>query len=210
MTLQNGQGKQEVQRWNDLLQQGTINHHITYFSASGDTGVTDYMDDQNHLGNTPTTSFAADLPWVTGVGATSVRRTGSTFHETAWSNSGGGFSSFYPMPSYQKGLPTDVQKQFNNRRGVPDVSADGDPATGLAVYTSGQWTLSGGTSASTPVWAALGAIANQMAGHPLGFLNPGLYKLATSATYHQDFHDITQGNNSNSQAGVKGYSASPG
>src|SRR6266576_1740425 len=99
------------------------------------------------------------------------------------------------MPSYQKILPTEVQKQFNNHRGVHDVSANADPAMGLSVYLGGQWTVSGGTSASTPVWAALGAIANQMAGHPLGFINPGLYKLATSATYHQDFHYITQGNN---------------
>src|SRR5260370_39111520 len=120
LTLQNAQGRQEIQRWNDLLQQGTTNHHITYFSASGDTGATDYRDDYNHLGNTPTTTFAADLPWVIGVGATTLQRTGSTFHETAWSNSGSGVSSFYPMPSYQKVLPTDVQKQFYNRRGGPD------------------------------------------------------------------------------------------
>jgi len=72
-----------------------------------------------------------------------------------------------------------------------------------------QWFPTGGNS-GVPIWAALGAIANQMAGHPLGFINPGLYKLATSATYHQDFHDITEGNNSNKKAGVKGYSAAAG
>ena len=210
LTLQDTQGQQELQKWNDLLQQGTTNHHITYFSSSGDTGATDYIDDNNHLGNTLATSFAADSPWVTSVGGTSFQSTGSTFYETAWSSSGGGFSRFYPMPSYQKMLPTKVQKLFNNRRGVPDVSAQADPTLGLSVYLGGQWTLSGGTSASTPVWAAIEAIANQMAGHPLGFINPGLYKLATSATYQQDFHNITEGNNSNPQAGVKGYSAAPG
>jgi len=54
------------------------------------------------------------------------------------------------------------------------------------------------------------AIANQVAGHPLGFINPALYKLAASATYHQDFRDITIGNNSNLQAQVTGYSAAAG
>jgi hypothetical protein len=54
------------------------------------------------------------------------------------------------------------------------------------------------------------AIANQMAGHPLGFINPGLYKLAGSNTYQQDFHDIVTGDNTNAAAKVQGYSAVPG
>jgi hypothetical protein len=49
-----------------------------------------------------------------------------------------------------------------------------------------------------------------MAKHPLGFINPGLYKLAVSATYQRDFHDITEGNNTNLQAGVKGYQTAAG
>lgn len=49
-----------------------------------------------------------------------------------------------------------------------------------------------------------------MAGHPLGFINPGFYKLGVSPTYVQDFHDITAGNNSNQNQGVKGYRAVPG
>ncbi|HEY4032722.1 MAG TPA: S53 family peptidase [Ktedonobacteraceae bacterium] len=210
LTLQDGQGQQEIQQWNDFLQQGVTNHHITYLSASGDTGATDYVDDHNDLGNIATTSFAADSPWVTGVGGTSLSTADSTSSETAWSDGGGGFSRFYQTPSYQKLLPTQVLQQFNNQRGVPDVSAEADPNTGLPVYLQGQWSSAGGTSASTPVWAAVAAIANQMAGHPLGFINPGLYKLANSGTYQQDFHDITEGNNSNLQADVKGYSAAPG
>ena len=51
-----------------------------------------------------------------------------------------------------------------------------------------------------------------MACHPLGFLNTALYKLASSATYTRDFHDITQGNNSVQVDGttVPGYNAAPG
>jgi subtilase family serine protease len=111
------------------------------------------------------------------------------------------------MPDYQKTLPAETQKQFTNRRGVPDVSAAADPFTGLGIYLAGQWTLAGGTSASAPVWAAITAIANQMAGHPLGFINPGLYKLAASSTYQQDFHDVVKGDNTNAGAKVQGYPA---
>lgn len=218
LTLQDAQGLQELQKWDALLRQGTITNHITYFSSSGDNGAADAIDVRNTLGKVPTTSFAPDSPWVTSVGGTRLQRRGTTFIETAWSDhgdssgSGGGFSRFFQMPSYQKLLPVVAQQQFGfaNRRGVPDVSADADPATGLAIYEQGQWTLGGGTSASAPVWAAVTAIANQVAGRPLGFINQGLYKLGVSATYNQDFHDITQGNNSNLEAGVKGYSAAVG
>lgn len=46
-----------------------------------------------------------------------------------------------------------------------------------------------------------------MAGHPPGFINPGLYKVAASRLYAQAFHDITVGDNSvdNGKVKVKGY-----
>lgn len=210
LTLMDTQGQQELQQWNSILQQGTTQNSITYFSSSGDEGATDYRDDKKDLGTEATTSFAPDNPWVTSVGGTTLTRSGSDFQERAWNGSGGGFSRFYQMPDYQKMLPEATQKQFNNRRGVPDVSAAADPSTGLGIYLHGQWTIAGGTSASAPVWAGLMAIANQMAGHPLGFINPGLYKLASSSTYQQDFRDIVEGNNTNARANVQGYSATPG
>jgi len=210
LTLADSKGQDEIQQWNRILQEGTTQHGITYFSASGDEGATDYRDDQKHLGTEPTTSFAADNPWITSVGGTTLTRSSLNSQETAWSGSGGGFSRFYQMPDYQKLLPDATQQQLINRRGVPDVSAAADPFTGLGVYLHGQWTLAGGTSASAPVWAGLMAIANQMAGHPLGFINPGLYKLAASSTYQQDFHDVVSGNNTNRVAKVAGYPAVPG
>ncbi len=142
-----------------------------------------------------------------------MQRDGTAFQETAWSMSGGGFSSFFSSPSYQQSLSASVQNQLKNRRGVPDVAGDADPSTGLAFYSSdGGWNLTGGTSASAPLWAAFMAIANQMAGYPLGFINAALYKLVASSAYAQDFHDITVGNNSisNSQVQVQGYPAVPG
>ncbi len=158
----------------------------------------------------PTTSFPADSPWVTSVGGTTLQRDGSTFSEQAWDGSGGGFSRFYQRPAYQQILPPAVQNLLGNRRGVPDISGVADPQTGLAFYLDGQWSLAGGTSASAPLLAGIMAIANQMAGHPLGFINPTLYKLATSKAYAQDFHDITIGDNTNIRANVTGYPAVPG
>ena len=218
VTLKDSAGQQEIQQWDAFYKQATTHQGMMFFSSSGDNGSTDYTDlNEKHLSTTPTTSFPTDDPWVTSTGGTTLQRTqtGSGFSETAWNDSGGasggGFSSFFSTPSYQQSLPSSVQQLLNHRRGVPDVAADADPNTALAVYSQG-WQLIGGTSATAPLWAAIAAIANQMVGHPLGFLNTALYKLASSATYTRDFHDITQGNNSVQVDGmtVPGYNAAPG
>jgi subtilase family serine protease len=218
VTLNNAAGKQEVQTWDAFFKQATTQQGITFFASSGDNGATDYANSQaTKLSPTATTSFPTDDPWVSSVGGTTLTQNGTAFQETAWNSnggaSGGGFSIFFPTPSYQMTLPTSVQNQLNNQRGVPDIAGDADPSTGLAIYSSdGGWTLGGGTSASAPLWAAFMAIANQMAGHPLGFINPTLYKLAASKAYAQDFHDITIGDNSVNRDGVQvqGYPAVTG
>jgi subtilase family serine protease len=206
-------GPQEIQKWDVFFKQATTQQGITFFASSGDGGATDYADLQaTKLSPTPTTSFPTDDPWVTSVGGTTLHHKGTGFQEVAWSMSGGGFSSFFATPSYQQTLPASVQNLLNQRRGVPDVAGDADPNTGLAFYSGGEWNLAGGTSASAPLWAAFMSIANQMAGHPLGFINPALYKLAASSNYAQDFHDITDGNNSVYRDGVhvQGYPAVQG
>jgi subtilase family serine protease len=209
MTLKDAAGQAEIQKWDALYKQATTQDGLTILSSSGDNGATDYADiTETHLSSTPTTSFPADDPWVTSVGGTTLSRDNTSFSEIAWNQSGGGFSSFFSTPNYQQGLPASIQSLQQKRRGVPDVSGNANPSTGLAMYENGNWGTAGGTSASAPMWAALVAIANQMAGHPLGFINPALYKLGTSVHYGQDFHDITIGNNSNHN--VQGYDAVPG
>jgi subtilase family serine protease len=129
--------------------------------------------------------------------------------ESGWSGSGGGTSTFMPMPSYQSNWSTIV----GSHRGVPDVAFDADPNTGVAVYDSttynGQsgWFEVGGTSFSAPAWAAMIALADQGRISPLTSVNviTDLYNLAgtTGSTgYQTNYHDITQGNN--------GYNAQPG
>ncbi|BCL81271.1 S53 family peptidase [Ktedonobacteria bacterium brp13] len=212
IALKDAAGQAEIQKWDTLYKQATTRDGLTIFAASGDNGATAHDATGQSVSRTVTTNFPADDPWVTGVGGTTLKRHGTTFAEVAWNPSGGGFSSLFPAPAYQKALPASVQTLSQNRRGVPDVSGNADQTTGLALYENGSWRTDAGTSASAPMWAALGAIADQMAGHPLGFLNTALYQIAGSARYTQDFHDITIGNNSVLAGGVKvkGYNAVPG
>lgn len=200
-TLKDAAGQAELKLWDALLEKATTQDGLTLLASSGDNGATDFTDlAGKHLATTQTTSFLNDSPWVTSVGGTSLLRQGGSFNETAWNSNngatGGGFSAIYPTPSYQQKLPASVISALKNRRGVPDVAGNADPSTGLAMYEDGSWSTAGGTSAAAPMWAALIAIANQMAGHPLGFINPAIYQIGTSARYQQDFHDITSGNNS--------------
>jgi subtilase family serine protease len=215
VTFPDAQSRQFLQNFASFVQQATTKQGWTFFAASGDHGATDYNSVQSiTVSPTRTVNFAPDMPWVVAVGGTTLMRnsTNNGFVESAWSGSGGGFSKFFGEPTYQKSLPQALQKKFNGQRGLPDVAADADPTTGMAIYSLGQWEMGGGTSASQPLWTALMAVADQMAGRPLGFINPALYKIGTSARAKMDFRDITVGNNtySGGNVTVQGYSAAPG
>jgi kumamolisin len=169
----------------------------TVLVASGDSGSTGCFRFNNSLAKVA--DFPASSPDVTAVGGTTLvlNSNGTVASETAWSGhgsaggSGGGLSApnAFLRPSYQNnlGLP--------NHRGVPDVAADANPATGVAIVLNGQIQVFGGTSVATPIWAGLMGLVNQArlaAGKStLGLLNPRLYKPAPEAS----FRDITVGNN---------------
>ncbi len=121
-------------------------------------------------------------------------------------------SKFFTEPDFQKSMPSTLQSQLAGQRGLPDIAGDANPVTAMINYIFGHWNQIGGTSASTPFWAGIVAIANQMAGHPLGFINPGLYKLAASQNAQKDFRDITSGNNevNDGNIHVKGFQAVQG
>lgn len=226
--LANNGGAQFAQDYADFYNQITVQQGWTIVSASGDSGATDYVDpDMKILSPTPTVDFPADIPWVTAVGGTTLLEDiPNVYNERAWRLSGGGVSKIFLEPDFQQGLSSSIQKQLAGQRGLPDVAADADPLTGMAFYWNGQWGLTGGTSASTPLWAGLIAIANQMAGHPLGFINPGLYKLEAlqnarshfpnepgiGSSTQKDFRDITEGDNSFDlkTVHVKGFQAVTG
>jgi subtilase family serine protease len=106
---------------------------------------------------------------------------------------GGAPSLIFGTPVYQEALGV-------TSRATPDVSYNAAIDGGVLVYTSflgGEAIFFvGGTSAGSPQWAAIIAIADQLAGHPLGFVNPTIYAIGQNlAEYSNDFHDITVGNN---------------
>ena len=216
VSLANSAGQAEIAQWDTFFHTATTQQGMTFFAGSGDNGATDYIDpNATQLSAVATTSFPTSDPWVTSVGGTTIQQNGSQLSEVGWSGSGGGFSRFYPEPTFQQGLPASDQQQLNHRRGVPDVSSTADPGIGLGCFFGGilqQKFVGNGTSAGSPLWAGLTAIANQMAGHSLGYLNPAFYKVASGANYARDFHDITVGNNSTNDLGVNvtGYDAVPG
>ena len=156
--------------------------------------------------------------------------------EVGWIDSGGGYSILFPRPAFQNTLPpgsTYVGSSVgapgpnSNMRGVPDIAFQASARTGTLVYmtepattSSGTgcgganpcsigWYVVGGTSCSAPQWAGLIAIADQIAGSDLGYINPALYQIAANpAKYAADFFDVTVGNNQTTS--IPGYSASLG
>ncbi|MCI4329229.1 MAG: PKD domain-containing protein, partial [Thermoplasmata archaeon] len=178
---------------------------IGVFSASGDCGAA--------MGtNGDSTSYPASDSYVTGVGATNLALANGQYGaESGWSgndsgakspgcqNQGGSGGGFAPLPrpywQVDAGLPTTPAT-----RGVPDVSIVG--GTPVVTVVDGFNDTLQGTSVSTPIWAGLATVADQLDGAPLGFLNPSLYALARGPSSTSLFHDVLQGSN--------GYSAGPG
>ncbi len=210
-SLNSPAGRDEIAQWDAFYSEATTQEHITFISASGDNGVTDYKTADRQISTTPTTTFPSDEPWVLATGGTRLTANPSVtaFKETAWNGSGGGLSVFNAIPDYQLGLPGAARSVLHGHRGLPDVAASADTETGMGIDVGGQYQVVGGTSAATPLWAGLIALANQMAGHPLGFVNPALYKIGLSSAGQDDYQDITSGNNTYDQGGVhvKGYTA---
>jgi kumamolisin len=143
---------------------------------------------------------------VLGCGGTKLTLSGGQIKtEVVWNETasgegatGGGVSDIFPLPSYQAKarVPQQKDNQFVGR-GVPDVAGDADPVTGYKVRVDGQNTVIGGTSAVAPLWAGLIALINQQMGKPVGFVQPALYQLIGSSSFHQ----ITKGNNGAYDAG---------
>jgi len=145
---------------------------VSFFVSSGDSGLP--------------AEYPSASPNVISVGGTTLHFSGGNFQsETGWSGSGGGCSAYESKPSSQ------ITGSVNcgGKRATPDVSLDADPASGVSVYDTtryqGQtgWFTVGGTSASSPMWAARSADA--------GVTVNSAYVYGSSIA----FRDITSGNN---------------
>lgn len=160
----------------------------------------------------------ASDPYAIAVGGTTlgIGQTGNRLFETGWSTglltdqkgkwvndgegggaSGGGPSALWKQPAYQRGIvPAALARTPGHAgwyRSAPDISADADPATAMAVgdFSTAPGkkpvfylTTGGGTSEATPLVAGLVADAQQGSKVPFGFLNPVLYKLAATNAFH--------------------------
>lgn len=213
VTLADSAGQQLVQQFTAFYKQITTQQGYTVVNGSGDHGATDWANiAMTQLSPKAIVNFPADVPWVTAVGGTTLLHSNGTFTENAWSGSGGGTSTFFAEPDFQKSLPASIQSLLNGQRGIPDIAADANPDTAMVDYIGGQWTEVGGTSASTPLMAGIIAIANQMAGHPLGFINPGIYKIAAAQNTAQYFRDTINGSNAVDKGNihVTGFTAQTG
>ena len=208
--------RQAHQTFQYATQQG-----ITILAATGDEGATNHNDFSHPDSVWPTrnTSWPASDPAILAVGGTLLQlqdESGTYGSERAWQEGafgagGGGLSSVFTEPAYQQTQPN--QDLFAGKRAIPDVSF---PADDFALYSPflpnylgnrnakwNNWGIIGGTSLSTPCWAGMIAILNQMRGGPSGDLHAALYSLRGVG-----FHDITSGDNS--FGGVQGYSATGG
>jgi subtilase family serine protease len=212
--------------------------HVTVVAGSGDSGATNTGLDGVSYYLHPVISYPASDPLVTSVGGTrlSLDANGNrTAADTVWNDtydsatnefdygnagpnplaSGGGTSARFSRPAYQDG----VRNVVGNARGVPDVSMSAACSAPAAVYLSDGTQSSGwypacGTSEAAPLFAGIVALADQVAGNPLGFINPALYEL--SAEHAPGIVPVTSGSNTVSfgqdgqQHTVTGFSARSG
>ncbi|MBV8954363.1 MAG: S53 family peptidase, partial [Solirubrobacterales bacterium] len=182
---------------------------ITTVSASGDSGF------RGCFINKPGTFFPASSPFTTGVGGTALKLTTSNHNsdQVVWSTfatqpsqgagSGGGPSDVWRRPSFQRapGIGPQLQRGTPTRL-VPDVASMASFTPGIVTYEKGEggWAIGGGTSAATPLTAAVVALVleqERKAHRPrLGSLPPLLYALARGRDYHSIFFDITKGTSS--------------
>jgi subtilase family serine protease len=212
----------------------------TILAAAGDTGSSGCLrgdsSDADLSINVP-----ADTPYIDSVGGTGFNSSGN---EVVWNDEegagGGGLSTAWCMPDYQyqPAIPgmfasetttyTVCQDSVDSRgyvREAPDISANADPQTGYVIYYDGSWQVWGGTSAASPLLAALAALTNaspycsDYGSGPVGVFPQALYFMAAadapsiySGTYPQVLRDITSGNNDWTPGGYAGglYPATKG
>ena len=155
----------------------------------------------------------ASIPEMTAVGGTRLSTTsdGDWLAEQSWydvpltQGTAGGASRLYRRPAWQT---VDAGAGPPESRLVPDVSAVGDPFTGVKFVFRQQVVVGGGTSQSAPIWAGLAAVINDVfaagGAGPLGELNPVLYQVARGSTA-PSFRDVRVGGNAVMPGGRAGY-----
>jgi subtilase family serine protease len=196
---------------------------IAVFVSSGDAGANECQRGFPAQANALCVSYPASDPNVVAVGGVTTPLDGAgrlVGPLAAWGlqtsagsgGTGGGVSAYFALPGFQQGVPGIV----GSMRNLPDLSLEGDPATGVAVlayadpsFGGVQIGMLGGTSVSTPEMAAMWALvlqackqtsscANGPNAYPyrLGNPNPRFYQIyRNAALYAGTFYDVTYGDN---------------
>jgi subtilase family serine protease len=183
-------------------------HGVTVLAASGDQGSTDDIcspasgcADPNDViccQSTRAVDWPSSDPLVTGVGGTQLTLNASGVRTAAdqvwndlsatvgvtgpvytWGSSGGGRSTVFSRPQFQNRVAGVV----GGSRGTPDIAMSAAVNGAVDFYDStdpgvGGWGIVGGTSEASPLFSGVVALADQVAGHKLGDLNPALYSMA--------------------------------
>jgi len=159
---------------------------ITLLAATGDLGG----DDGAACSGAPSTDYPADSPDIIAVGGTApaparnlLGQITGLASESAWSGSGGGFSSVTPAPSWQEVGSAAAPIEKAGYRGTPDVAAT---AANNFLYYNGENSVAAGTSFATPLWAGLITEMNALYGSRLGFVTPRLYAVGAAQETGQD------------------------
>jgi kumamolisin len=193
---------------------------ITVCVSSGDDGSGDELNDgRAHV------DFPSSSPFVLSVGGTMLNGSAANLTEQAWweapgertnkggGASGGGVSVMFPRPKWQNVQVRSVNTGGIDGRVLPDVAALAGPPLYDLIFL-GRDFPNGGTSASTPLWAALVARinANIAASKKQRFLPPLLYQSGANGKPRGEVacHDITAGQNASYPEPGVGYQASTG
>jgi subtilase family serine protease len=140
--------------------------------------------------------YLFETGWETGRSSLSGGAWSPAYPGSYLYGSGGGTSRLFAQPAYQSGVVPSAIATKNGgspMRVVPDIAALGDPTTGMLVgqtqtFPDGTVAYSeyriGGTSLASPLMAGFMALAQQKAGHDLGFANPLIYAKAGTTAYH--------------------------
>jgi len=177
---------------------------ITVCCSSGDDGSADMDPDEEIWDEEPHVDFPASSPFVLACGGTKLTVAREKIaREVVWNEGrkkgagGGGVSTYFGHPPYQRTAGVPRSPKGPPGRGVPDVAGNADPLSGYRIVVKGQHKSFGGTSAVAPLMAGLLALINQRlvetTGKTVGFINPLLYAKAAKAV----FRDITSGHNDN-------------
>jgi kumamolisin len=142
---------------------------------------------------------------------------GPFFTETVWNSwwapdgiyaaTGGGVSDIFGPQSWQNVSGVTIDTSVNDQhkgRGVPDIAGNADPNSGYTIYFFGQQNLTGGTSATAPLYAGLVALLAAWLGRRPGWLNPYLYGLVPQGLWPYVFNDITGGGANNGTNAIIG------